>query len=335
MLEKSTPHLSVPSADDSQGVGADRADGRVIAALQSAGWVSRPIVALRLVPVSRRVQRAYLSYDEPCRRLDGKNPETVIVKWAGSDGASWARETGLYAQLGMHPSVGAPRSAPVSGDDGAIAGLVLCDVGTKQADYLDGRSLRLGVDRLARMHADFWQVPVSVGEPPRSEGLDRDWVDDVAVCAAADRSVLCEAAARVDAAPQLPTTTPTTLVHGDPTQGNVLPTSSSVHLIDWGSVRSGAGVVDLALLIGGGASPVEGWQHEWELVLRYHANLVRGGVQGYPLDVCWRDYELAKFQALRTMIDAWHARPTRGRAAVLAQMAEALMQQRVTLVTAA
>ncbi|MBL4683998.1 MAG: phosphotransferase, partial [Nannocystaceae bacterium] len=274
--------------------------------------MSRPIVALRLERLSTQVQRVYLSYDEPCRRLDGKNPETVVVKWAGSDDLAWARETGLYAQLGTHPSIAAPRSAVVAGYDGAIAGLVLCDVRTKAADYLDGRSLRLGVDRLARMHADFWQASVSVGDPPGSGQLDslgnalrhRDWVDEVATSSTVDRSVLWEAAEHLDATPQLPTTIPTTLVHGDPTQGNVLPSSSSVHLIDWGSVRNGAGVLDLALLIGGVASPVDGWHHEWELVLRYHANLVRGGVQGYPLDACWRDYELAKPEALRAMIDA-------------------------------
>ncbi|WP_322761966.1 phosphotransferase [Frankia sp. Cr2] len=64
-------------------------------------------------------------------------------------------------------------------------------------------------------------------------------------------------------------------------------------VLDWQSIGRGPGAYDLAYLLGGSLTAEVRAAHEEALVERYHRELVKGGVQDYPLDRLWAAYRLA------------------------------------------
>ncbi len=219
-------------------------------ALVKAGWVSRPIVGVDLEPLSARVNRVHLRYDEPCRRIDGGNPERIVVKSMNGLPAAEVSEADIYAELSETPAVPTPRGTSLQDSDGTTIALLLADVGQPTVE-LSTRMLRLAVDRLARMHAHCWGTP-----PPT-----------LPASAAGPRGA------------------PMTLVHGALDASHTIVDGGRAHFVGWASAQRGPGVLDLAALFAAAAP-----HQEWELVLRYQAGLVRGGVQDYSPGRCWDDY---------------------------------------------
>uniref|UniRef100_A0A7S4F895 CHK kinase-like domain-containing protein n=1 Tax=Chrysotila carterae TaxID=13221 RepID=A0A7S4F895_CHRCT len=96
-------------------------------------------------------------------------------------------------------------------------------------------------------------------------------------------------------------TPPFTVCHGDVHLDNIFfndewPTG--IKMIDFGNIQFGQGMFDVAYFMGTNIEPDLRRAHQDELMQGYHAELVRGGVKGYSLDDCWRDYKLNLFRVL-------------------------------------
>ena len=84
---------------------------------------------------------------------------------------------------------------------------------------------------------------------------------------------------------------PLTLVHGDFRSDNIFLGKDSVKFIDWAFASKGSGAFDLARLAGGSPrKPLTLLQHV-DLLKGWHAELLRHGVQKYPLHQAWQDYQ--------------------------------------------
>jgi len=294
---------------------------RVVDGLERAGWIDEPVHHVFREPVTPNVARVHLDYGRPCRRVDGRNPDTVILKWPEPEAR--AAELAAYERLADVPAAPTPRSADVCDLDGIPVALLLHDVSARGAPA-DDRMLKLAVDRLARLHAAFWAgVPEGLGGAPSSEVApgwaravtkgcaDEDWCAEVEATLAETRSLNGPAV---------------TLVHGELSPDHVLPTRDDVRFVHWSGAHAGYGVVDLAMLLGSAVSPVHG-PREWDLVLRYHASLLRAGVMGYGPDEAWSHYQWAKADALRRAVRAWEKTPSRTRETIVARLARSLLPQ--------
>lgn len=91
---------------------------------------------------------------------------------------------------------------------------------------------------------------------------------------------------------------PMTVVHGDYRLDNLFwadsSTPGSVAVIDWQGIHRGPGVTDLAYFLASSLSPEVSDQDEARLVCLYHEELRQNGVEGYPLEQCHHNYEVAK-----------------------------------------
>jgi aminoglycoside/choline kinase family phosphotransferase len=101
--------------------------------------------------------------------------------------------------------------------------------------------------------------------------------------------------------------TPVTLRHGDFHTGNMLlqdgPNGpNGLVLFDWQAYHGGRGVRDLAYFLGMFCSGDLRRAHEFALVDLYHASLKAGGVRGYSLETCRRDYRLALLDVLYFLV---------------------------------
>ena len=87
-----------------------------------------------------------------------------------------------------------------------------------------------------------------------------------------------------------------TLVHGDVRLDNVMFGDDSQHpvvLIDWQAVMVSNPMQDMAYLLSQNLTIDDRRAHEDELVRYYHARLTELGVEGYSLEQCWDDYDVA------------------------------------------
>ena len=292
---------------------------QVVDGLKRAGWTDEAVEDVIRESLTSNVTRVHLGYHRPCRRVDGRNPNTVIVKWPPAEAC--ARELSAYRRLADVVAAPTPRSAPLRDEHGAVVAMLLEDVDPCGAPA-DDRMLKLAVDRLARLHAAFWAgVPDGVAGPQLPE-VAPGWARAVALDTTED--AWCEeieatlSQARPLHGPAL------TLVHGALSPDHVLPTRDDVRFVHWGGVHGGHGVVDLAMLLGSAVSPVHG-PREWDLVLRYHASLIRAGVMGYGPDEAWSHYQWAKADALRRAVVAWQQSPSRSRKQAATRLARAFL----------
>jgi hypothetical protein len=99
-----------------------------------------------------------------------------------------------------------------------------------------------------------------------------------------------------------------TIIHGDFHLSNALvPTQwqrDPIRIIDWDVWTVHLGTYDVAELL---SMPWDNGQGEREraLVHHYHQQLVARGVQGYPWDACWYDYQLAAITHLFSPLQQW------------------------------
>ncbi len=104
---------------------------------------------------------------------------------------------------------------------------------------------------------------------------------------------------------------PATMIHGDFHLDNLIFSSPgeppAVTVIDWQSVASGPGVVDLSLFIVGALSVADRRAAEFDLLSRYHRLLVEHGVREYTFDALQADYQLALLWQLAGTV-GWLAR---------------------------
>ena len=129
---------------------------RLVALLRASSWVDRPIASLELVPRGAATPGSFdlrIEYESQQRWLDGRNPTRALVKAGGGPIAIEAR---VYQELLPRRGLVAPRCYGIDcGPDGAA--LLLLEApppDTPRTSALD--RVRTAVDRLARLHAAFW-----------------------------------------------------------------------------------------------------------------------------------------------------------------------------------
>ena len=292
---------------------------QVINGLRRAGWTDDPVVDVGRTRLTPHVTRVHLDYGRPCRRVDGRNPDTVVVKWPRPEACD--AELSAYQRLADVVSAPTPRFALLRDQHGAVVALLLEDVDRCGVPF-DDRMLKLAVERLARLHAAFWaSVPDGVDgvhDPEIAPG----WARAVALDTTED--AWCEEIEATLSEARPLHGAPCTVVHGALTPDHVLATRDDVRFVHWSELHGGHGVVDLATLLGSAVSPVHG-PREWDLVLRDHASLIRAGVMGYGPDEAWAHYQWAKADALRRAVAAWQRSPTRLRKQAATRLARAFL----------
>jgi hypothetical protein len=89
------------------------------------------------------------------------------------------------------------------------------------------------------------------------------------------------------------------LLHGDYRLDNLLfdPERTRVSVVDWQTLGVGLPTRDLAYFTATSLNSQLRAGIEAELVADYHRALTAGGVSGYDLETCWRDYRLGVLQA--------------------------------------
>jgi hypothetical protein len=98
---------------------------------------------------------------------------------------------------------------------------------------------------------------------------------------------------------------PPTLIHGDFRLDNLLFDAQGADApiaLDWQAISRGPGVFDVAYFLSGALDAGASGEEERELVRGYHEALVAGGVKGYDLATCLRDYERSMLLMLHRLV---------------------------------
>ena len=92
---------------------------------------------------------------------------------------------------------------------------------------------------------------------------------------------------------------PVTVTHGDYRLDNMLFGGPyPVAIVDWQTVRIGAGASDLAYFLGAGLNIEDRRRYEQRMVRHYHDALLHKGVGDYEFEACWDDYRRYSFSGL-------------------------------------
>lgn len=247
-------------------------------------------------------------------------PATVVCKFASADpdsaaagiaSATYETEAAFYRELADTVDVSRPRCYFAEAVPGkAETVLVLSDLApAEQGDQIAGATVgqvELAIDEAARLHGPRWGDERLLAMPwlarPHS-----DWVRQMLPAffegfvarygPMLDPLTVDEGHRYVADLPLLWEVRPATFTpsHGDFRLDNLLfdPTGTvaPVTVVDWQTVRLGAGAHDLAYLMGNSfADPAVRRANDERLVARYHQGLLAYGVQDYSLDRCWHEY---------------------------------------------
>ena len=278
-------------------------DGKV------AGVEPRP---LEVASAAGELARLSLTY-EPA---EASGPATVIAKAPGSTPTQqameaamglFARERFIYTEVAPVLCLRLPRCYH-AGDDNGAAPMLLEDLqGLRMGDQvagLDRPDAERLVDRLADLHAAFWETDPPGGDPARLVS----WTDPVlgailtqlvtsGVGALRERYTGRVPApvlgAVADVAPEWSKVLarcaegPQTFVHNDFRLDNIFfAADGEPVVIDWQLAGRCRGTQDLAYLLSGSMA-TDDLRHCWEELLgRYHARLTAAGVSGYDLEEC-------------------------------------------------
>jgi hypothetical protein len=256
-------------------------------------------------------------------------PATVVCKFASRDPQSAAAgvstgtyetEVAFYRDLTDHVDISRPRCYFADLEPGtANVVLVMEDLAPAEpGDQIAGCGLdqaTLAVDEAARLHGPRW------GDPTLGElaWLARGAAEGMAAMIGvfwgmfADRYGDRLTPEVREAGPQLATllpklttdlaSAPQAPVHGDYRLDNMLFATAAggrpLTVVDWQTVRLGAGPHDVAYFLGSAFEPEARRACERDLVARYHRALVDDyGVDDYPFDQCWHDYVRSGYACL-------------------------------------
>lgn len=276
-----------------------------------------------------QVGRLAPTYDRP----EAAAPESLVVKLASSSASTrklalelglYEREVRFYQELRPHVALPAPycHAAAFEASTGRFL-LLLEDLrAMRQEGQLAGarESLELAVDTLAALHAQWWESPrlklfdwlmVWSGVPP-VEGFDAAWRGVAVDCAGrlpAAAAALCERF--VDCRRSLGRRLirpPLTLLHGDYRLENMFFAAGAPRpfaIVDFQLVVQGRGGHDLAWFLCTSLDVERRRELEAEIVRRYHAGLLEGGVRDFALDACWWEYRAGVVAALWRLVYAY------------------------------
>lgn len=263
------------------------------------------------------VARLRLTYEGVPAQL----PATLIAKLPSEDPGSrmvgvafglYEREVRFYESLAT--SCGIPAPTPYFARYDAAAGqaaLLLEDLqGGHWGDQVAGATpeeVAIGIDALGKFHARWWQSPDLSGHAWITSGIEilrqpiqmmYDAVWKVALEKYAHlfpayiRDMVPSLGRRTMSALDAMGTLPETLIHGDFRPDNMFFGGPARPLVvcDWQSPSRGPAITDTAYFITGSLEPDDRRAQEDELLRRYHALLLEGGVQGYSFEQLKTDY---------------------------------------------
>jgi len=261
--------------------------------------------------------RANLTY------ADGDGPRSVVVKQPSPNEANrgaavafhcYEREVSIYREATALTAARTPtiHFADLEGEEDFV--IVMEDL----ADYVIGDQIvgatpdqsALVIGAMAQFHSAYWGRIDELGfdfipdhypsyfSETMHEGTIRGW-DTMAelagevlppeIAAVKDRYI-----AAIPTIQEWMTTGPRTVVHGDFRMDNMFfgqaPGQHPIVISDFQGVLRGRGAHDLAYFLSQSV-PVETRRaHEREMVARWHAGLLAGGVEGYGAEQAWEDY---------------------------------------------
>jgi hypothetical protein len=298
-------------------------------ALARSGLLDRAVVAFAEVqPIGQGVGvlcqlgRVTLGYDRPAPGA----PASAVAKIPTADPQTrgmasifrfYEREVRFYEELAPAVSLATPRcyASAFDPDSGDFA-LLLEDLGAERlGDQLAGCSTTdaaLVVEELTALHAAWWEDP-RLEELPWLPAIDHEvnkmglglypqaWASFLerfgAGVTPAVRALGERLGARVVGLLEELGGGPRTVCHGDVRLDNVFfgarPGTRPLTLIDWQITGRGVGTYDVAYFLSQSLSVATRRACERDLLARYHAALVRGGVRGYDFAQCVEDYRRA------------------------------------------
>jgi aminoglycoside/choline kinase family phosphotransferase len=286
---------------------SDRWDGVTVQAVDVA-----PIGAGQMA-ASYRLD---LSYVTP---VEGA-PVSIVAKVASTDEASrqmavataaYRREVLFYQRIAGRIGTRTPECfyADIADDDVSFIAL-LEDLGpARTLDQLSGcdaDQAALALGQAAALHATSWQqsylreqwLPVESVWNMLGAAIPQvvtPWLDRFGQYLNADH-----VAAVTRLATEVDTWLATlrnhrTLWHGDFRLDNLLFDASDgtvpVAVVDWQSVAAAPGVIDVSYFLGNSMQEADRLAHERDLVTDYHEQLMAYGVENYPFEECWREYQ--------------------------------------------
>lgn len=284
-------------------------------------------------------------------------PSSVVAKFAAADPRArrtgWAsggyqNEVAFYRRLAGRSGITVPRCHLAALDPGAgTFVLMLEDLAharqLSQTAGAAGADIAVALDRLAGLHATFWNgtgleheswLPVRTASRGRRlvaayRLLWRGFLDRYGDrLSAAARGVV--AAMHTAVVGWLRDDDPArTLVHGDFRTGNLLFTGGDVAVLDWQTVGVGTAAGDAAYLVGGSLSTEQRRRHEPDLFGRYFDALAR---RCRPVNhaALWRSYRLNALAGIHlTVVGAMLVAPEPDALEMFAVMAERHAQHAV------
>jgi hypothetical protein len=291
-------------------------------ALQSAG-VDAVVRAFEAKPVGTGQIGDSIRYRLTYERGGEAAPASLVGKFpaadpasfnAGVSGGNYVREVMFYRSLAPTAGVATPRAyvAEVDPASGEFVLLMEDLAPAEQGDQLRGVTLdqaRLATDEAAKLHASHWGDEALDGFPwmvgARGAVLKPIAGDATLVSWRGFRERYAErlSAEVIEAGARLAERIerfralgcgPRSLVHHDFRPDNMMFATAAggraITVLDWQSVGLGAGPLDLGYFLAGALAPDVRRAHEAELLARYHAGLMRGGVSGYDAEDLRRDY---------------------------------------------
>jgi aminoglycoside phosphotransferase (APT) family kinase protein len=270
--------------------------------------------------------RFALTYEE----VEPDAPASVIGKFPAADPDSrrsgsvhllYLREVSFYRELAHTLAIHAPRPyvAEIDPETDDFT-LILEDLTPfRQMDQLAGCSLedaKTAMAEAAALHAPRWGDPALesldwlVARPARASAAVQETLPPI-IRLFKDRyrdALEPDYLALVEKLPEVLTrsredrSSPRTVQHADFRLDNVLfdvkGGARPMATLDWQTLRTGPGAMDVAYFLSAGLDPSERRQHEADLVRFYHAELTRRGVRNYDWDHCWHDYRRQTFHGI-------------------------------------
>ena len=316
-------------------------------ALREAGTIdsATSVRAVRAEQIAEGV--GFLSYVYRLHLdVDGSGPSTLVAKLPTDTAyrqlaeATWAyaREVCFYADVAPIAPLTAPRAHAARRAEGTTDFvLLLDDLGALDAaDHLDGLTferVERVIDALAEFHGWGWNLrpeatrapvfpaladPVNVGL--YTMGVAPGWAAYQIHGRACAPEGLAEFMA--DFPQHLPgllaqVSEPPTLLNGDLRADNLFfDTDDNPVVVDFQLVMRGAGIWDVAYLVGQGMTPAERDGREKQLVQRYVDALADDRVRGYSFDEAWRQFQAAALAQITypvTVMTSWDTLTDRAR----------------------